>query len=726
MNINGVADTYMHGKWLFGAFSLISALGTLASIPYALSLPSSADMRLCLSVGVIGGMAATATTALISRRLAHHEGEARKVVQFLAEWEIKQSIDQAQKATRIKEELARLATLRLTISPKLFQKGTDDTLRLVFTQSLLQLDLKKPCDCTADDETDPEKISLMLNKLQKPLFNNLAEFRILHARLKQLNSTLTCKIDLEAFVQKLSPQAQELGSSIWAVHATQIVPQGGKLTPCIRLALQGVQEHCDTPPGATLHFSLGELVRPHTQIQTWEHFPVAIITPLSDIAPQVVSYCTQDTTVYGEWRMSTKTLFIAPEGTTVPDGVYTKVFYNPDRVSLRQAISTAIDERGGLPITMFNQTQYAGSRALIDGSININTPTFFHHLLTAQAGFGSHTDSIIGESYCFRYMSACFMYIEKCNYTNHAYYAMTHFSYKKAAHRLPRAEQERALALLNRMRSGVSGAGPMSAMLFHALTWDELESLKREHPVSFGSYNQYELEAQWAIFRWVMIGDERARAEGLPAILENMLTRFLTFPYHPYGPHPEIFIDYISRSLDEGSTAWQTLLPILNLPIVQRYLTYMKGIGAPLFESTNLSSLEDLIRAHPTTAPYARGPTAASLLEQYQRLHPAALAILLKILPIPLCTDKRVLQRSFNSTIDALKFIRETPQALLEIAKPIKTSNPYGLFKTYYYTGAALFKRLGLERAYHRKFPRDTDFWSSNQSLLQIVQELQG
>lgn len=146
----------------------------------------------------------------------------------------------------------------------------------------------------------------------------------------------------------------------------------------------------------TTHFALGELVRPHN-VFSWEERPFAIITPLSSIIDQAVNIFAHDTFIKG-------TIVLVPEGTDISDlqdKPFRIAYYKKAEESLRIAVDKVIQKNKGLAFRMLADNAALGSKALLDGSININTVSFFENLLKEKQGrlsFGDHTHSQVGDT----------------------------------------------------------------------------------------------------------------------------------------------------------------------------------------------------------------------------------------------------------------------------------------------------------------------------------------
>lgn len=196
---------------------------------------------------------------------------------------------------------------------------------------------------------------------------------------------------------------ESLGKNLFAVHATDQFPINGFL-------YAGYGSPDTIPEGTpnvrrTLHFSIGELVRPigtgEEQWMTWEDKLYAIVVPLESLFPQLVNLNCYDTFILGDLRLNEEMFVVAPRG-TIANGKYNLYEYDPG-TSLREAIDHVIASQNGWKVTMTAENedeQYAP--ALVDG-ININTFEFFSPLLEQMPylSLGLRWEPFHGEAWRF-------------------------------------------------------------------------------------------------------------------------------------------------------------------------------------------------------------------------------------------------------------------------------------------------------------------------------------
>lgn len=184
-----------------------------------------------------------------------------------------------------------------------------------------------------------------------------------------------------AFFPLWSFEADELEAKLFAVHATRILPEkdvlragfGGKEALLHVLPLTLVPERC------TVHFALGELVRPLNDAISWEDCPYAVVIPLADLTPQLINLNCYDTFVIGDVALSERATLVIPIDQAITP--YAKIFtYDPATTTLRQAVDSVIAEQQGFAIRMSADDGGEMQPALLDGQ-NVNTADFFAPLV---------------------------------------------------------------------------------------------------------------------------------------------------------------------------------------------------------------------------------------------------------------------------------------------------------------------------------------------------------
>lgn len=194
------------------------------------------------------------------------------------------------------------------------------------------------------------------------------------------------------------PSVEELREKMFAVHATDTIPSNGFLKAGAqhRDPDQRSKEPASFRP--TIHFALGELVRPHGRA-SWEDKPFAVVLPLKSLEPQMTNLAPHDTFIVGDFRLPPGAIFLAPEGTQV-DGLPEHVEVRTYQGVLRDAVDRTIADQEGWSVRMQGVSTDDPARM---GNEDINSPDFFASLLKSNPGlsFGSHISSEVGEAYRF-------------------------------------------------------------------------------------------------------------------------------------------------------------------------------------------------------------------------------------------------------------------------------------------------------------------------------------
>jgi hypothetical protein len=227
--------------------------------------------------------------------------------------------------------------------------------------------------------TDICDIAKKVNSQSKPFFTNFKLFYCMFINLKNINAYIKKTfpnnqiIKLSSFSRNLMPSASELKDKIWAVHLTNYIYPDAIMRPFITIRSQTKKQE-----GIALlnHFSLGEMVRPHSRIQTWKDQPFALITTLRDITSQLVGIYPYDTSVLGDWEITSGSILIIPEGDKIPE-IYAKkgirvIRYNPKQLSIRKVVGQQIACQEGIKIKMVKNILELGSPAYLYGDKNLN------------------------------------------------------------------------------------------------------------------------------------------------------------------------------------------------------------------------------------------------------------------------------------------------------------------------------------------------------------------
>jgi hypothetical protein len=201
--------------------------------------------------------------------------------------------------------------------------------------------------------------------------------------------------------------AKVLSKKLFAVHVTRMFPQDGILKASLagkESILGGMPVELFPDFRCTVHFSLGEMVRPVDGVISWEDYPFAVVSPLSELLPQLINLNCYDTFILGDYYLNQATTLVVPisyQGMhTLPCDVY---YYNPLTTTLRQAVDEAIDKQDGWHIRMSSEDNEEHVAPAWLDDINVNTPSFFAPLREKypHLSIGCRFTAIDGEAYRF-------------------------------------------------------------------------------------------------------------------------------------------------------------------------------------------------------------------------------------------------------------------------------------------------------------------------------------
>jgi hypothetical protein len=215
------------------------------------------------------------------------------------------------------------------------------------------------------------------------------------------------------------PPLEELESKVYAVHTTPILPKNGILKAGAR-NIWDEKKWDKEPPSfrPTLHFSLGEVVRPHSV--SWDENPYAVVTPLKSLTNQLVNVAPQDTFILGDYKLTNNDTLLVPKGTNVSTLAQEVniVEYDPEQ-GLRKSVDKFIEEKEGWQIRMKHGGESTGSVAYIKDK-EINSPDFFKNLFEKypEVSFGTHIDPERGEAFRFGIIEQSINNVMK-NYSDH-------------------------------------------------------------------------------------------------------------------------------------------------------------------------------------------------------------------------------------------------------------------------------------------------------------------
>lgn len=191
--------------------------------------------------------------------------------------------------------------------------------------------------------------------------------------------------------------------NIYAVHATRTLPDADLLRAGLNIEeCNDLQKKIFSHVRQTLHFSLGELVRPVDGFMNWEDCPYALVTPIRKLLPQLLNINCYDTFILGDLALESDTyLFLPIEIADQIESRATLIPYDSHSKSLREAIDEFILFNDAWPILM-NEDDIEDElhEAYMDG-INVNTLDFFEEVKEEHPwiSIGLRFEPLDGEHY---------------------------------------------------------------------------------------------------------------------------------------------------------------------------------------------------------------------------------------------------------------------------------------------------------------------------------------
>jgi hypothetical protein len=221
-----------------------------------------------------------------------------------------------------------------------------------------------------------------------------------------LCTIISCAVPLNIHAIHLSSapnQADLLLDKIFAVHATRNLPESDYLQAGWALNnATSLQKTLVPQVRKTLHFALGELVRPVEGFMDWEDCPYAVVTPLRCLLPQLLNINCYDTFILGDLKLGPDTYLVLP--VEIAEKIESQaiiVTYNPQNNTLREAVDELIFSKGGWHIEMNNEDiEDVLHEAYVEGE-NVNSLEFFRSLKEGRPwlSVGLRFDPLDGEHY---------------------------------------------------------------------------------------------------------------------------------------------------------------------------------------------------------------------------------------------------------------------------------------------------------------------------------------
>lgn len=265
------------------------------------------------------------------------------------------------------------------------------------------------------------------------------------------------------------------------------------------------------------------------------------------------------------------------------------------------------------------------------------------------------------------------------------------------------------------------------AEMLSSMSVQELEQFKTANEAVFSHISLPEFYSHYAAERWIVVKNEQAQSEGLDRLLANSLEQLSAKPKERYG-----IFGNLKEFLNEESNRLEVALTILRSPTIQKHLTEMFGMQ---FEGNGPANLREVIAAHPETRILFESQKfslsdeqkeAYQLLDAIGQIHTPRIGL----------QDALKNFRRANSLAFDMKWSRDRLRQELEtISKPMNTARNLddmvaGTIMTLYEVlrrdekPVEMWRKVGLEKEYKKRFKTDSMFWNSDQSLIEIYRIL--
>lgn len=164
------------------------------------------------------------------------------------------------------------------------------------------------------------------------------------------------------------PNTNELNESLYAVHITEYLPEGGT----IRTVIEGRARLA-----STLHFSLGAPVNSH-ESGNWSKHKFAILLPLKYLNKQLLNISAQDTFIFGDLVLPKDSFLLVPSDRSAPIDFPGKIIFYDFKIGVRTAVETTLKDLGS--ITLESKGSLVHDPVSFRG-VRINESVFFESFL---------------------------------------------------------------------------------------------------------------------------------------------------------------------------------------------------------------------------------------------------------------------------------------------------------------------------------------------------------
>ncbi len=276
-------------------------------------------------------------------------------------------------------------------------------------------------------------------------------------------------------------------------------------------------------------------------------------------------------------------------------------------------------------------------------------------------------------------------------------------------------------------KTPVLGGGYLG-FFFKGMSVQEINKFINSNPACFEGLDLGEFFVNYSLSRWIQIGTQNAKAEGLDSVLEMYLKK-LKKPKETLSNDP-IFSD-IKSYLSNQSNKLGTSLDILNQDYVRNFLKENYKIKLP----RKISCLTEVLKAHSKTKclfkpkKSRRNKAQRKVRELVQKLTPH-------------CRRRHSEDAldSFNNAayagFEMLWTERSIKRFSRDIYQPINSARDpediipgeelrlYELLKRDNRTASNIWAKLGLKEEFVSEFQNEEDFWRSESSFMDIYEAL--
>lgn len=256
----------------------------------------------------------------------------------------------------------------------------------------------------------------------------------------------------------------------------------------------------------------------------------------------------------------------------------------------------------------------------------------------------------------------------------------------------------------------------------------ELSEFMAENKSIFTQTNLPIFYTHYAANRWIYVKTKKAEAEELDQIFTNSLAQLSSAPE---TKDEEIF-EILQKFLAKDSNRLDTALEILRNSDFKDHLAKTIDLH---FGQEGPKTLKDVLMAHPKTKILFGSQGCEFSNEEAEAFQLLEKLDLVEEIPVP--DDNKI--TNFSEALRLAREIEDQRMDHKEAIQSIMTSMSTAKTRAEMLLGDKLstyetlrlrddtnyiWRQLGLEEEYRRKFPTDDLFWSSEQSLLEIYEML--